>query len=746
MKNINVKNKLGIRFVSVATVMTLLAGSICACGKTDAQEVEESVNDTEEIQAVMEQQAGIASSASSVDKEEVVYIIADANGNTNRVIVSDWLKNSNGDNKIFDTTNLTDIENVSGDENYSLDEDGNIIWDAAGNDIHYQGTTDAALPVDVAITYFLDGKEIAPEDLAGQSGEVKIRFDYTNNETVKATIDGNETDIYVPFTMMSGAMLDGDHFSNIEVTNGRVITTGGNVIVVGMAFPGLYDSLDIDGLKDKLDKDTDSSKLDEVAIPDYVEITATAKDFKMNQTMTMAFSDVLSSLQLDSDIQLGLDSANISDSVNELSDGANQLADGSQELNDGSAKLRDGAKTLSEKSVELDDGAKKLNDGAGDLLAGANQLNEGASELANGIGQVDEGVAQLVNGAGELDAGAGALKDGADRLAAGTASLANQVPALDAGAGALLEGSNQLGAGLGQLQDGVNTLDAYMGQISAGLSQSASSVDVNAIDAGIAQVESYITAYSSKAADCMNNGDMDGYADYATMVGILQSYKSTLEASKSSAASIQSLSENVGAISSSVHSLATESVPALVNGNASITAGLGDLKAGTAAVVDGANKLNDGAGSLANGAGSLRDGTSKLSSGVGTLKDGTSQLVNGANTLTNGTGELAAGAKTLKDGTNELQDGTEQFVDGTAQLYDGTISLNDGTKDLMEGMFQFKEEGVDKLTDLFGENVTSVIDRLQAIMDAGHDYSIFSDSQSDASSSVKFIYKTEPVK
>ena len=751
MKNMTLKSRIGIKFISVATAMTIAMSCLAGCGKTDeisdyvtVESAEE--DDTNQIQAVMEQQAGINGSVGGIDKEEVVYVLADANGNTNKVIVSNWLKNAEGESKITDSADLSDIENVSGDENYKYDESGNIVWDAEGNDIHYQGTTDAKLPVDVCVTYYLDGEEISPDELVGKSGQVSIRFDYTNNELIESNIGGADENIYVPFTMMSGAVLDNEHFSNIEVTNGRVITSGGSNIVIGMAFPGLYDSLDIENLKDKLADKADERLLDEVSIPDYVEITAYTNDFQMNQTMTMAFSDILSSLNLDSDLKLELDNANISDSINELSDGANQLADGSQELNNGSGQLLEGARTLSEKSLELNDGAKKLNDGADALLDGANQLNAGAGALADGIGQVDDGVSQLVNGAGALDAGAASLKNGAEQLAAGTATLASSAPQLDAGAQALLDGSTQLGAGLSQLQDGVNTLDAYMGQISDGLSASAGSVDVSAIDAGISQVDGYITSYSAKAADCMGAGDMDGYVDYATMVGILQSYKSTLESSKASAEAIQGLSGNVSALSASVHSLATESVPQLVAGNGAITSGLGELKAGTAAAVSGANQLNEGANQLAAGAGSLKDGTGSLASGANTLKDGTSQLVNGAANLKNGTGELAAGAKDLKNGTDTLQDGTEQFVDGTAKLYDGTITLNDGTKELMEGMFQFKEDGVDKLTELFGDNVTSVIDRLSAIMEAGKNYNGFPNAQSDANTTVKFIYKTDAIK
>ena len=147
--------------------------------------------------------------------------------------------------------------------------------------------------------------------------------------------------------MMSGTILDSAHFSNVEVTNGRVITSGSNMIVVGMAFPGLSESLEASGITDKIDDEENLAVITENKIPDYVEITADATDFEMNQTMTMAMSDVLSSLNLDS--ELDIDTSAITDSMDELADGADQLSDGTQALYNGSNELVNGASTFVEK-------------------------------------------------------------------------------------------------------------------------------------------------------------------------------------------------------------------------------------------------------------------------------------------------------------------------------------------------------------------------------------------------------------
>ena len=92
---------------------------------------------------------------------------------------------------------------------------------------------------------YLDGKEIKPEDLAGKSGKVKIRFDYTNNESRTVNIDGKDLGVKVPFLAASVLMLPGDKFKNVKVSGGKVMADQDQSIVIGTAFPGLADSLEL---------------------------------------------------------------------------------------------------------------------------------------------------------------------------------------------------------------------------------------------------------------------------------------------------------------------------------------------------------------------------------------------------------------------------------------------------------------------------------------------------------------------
>ena len=227
--------------------------------------------------------------AATPEKEQTVYVNADQNGNVEKVIVSNWLKNTDKESTLEDNSELNDITNVKGEESYTQGSNGKLVWAADGNDIYYQGETSKELPVSVKMTYFLDGREISAADLAGKSGKVKIRIDYTNNSSRNAKINGKKETIYTPFMMATGMILPTDTFTNVEVTNGKVISDGNNNIVLGIGFPGLYDSLklgDLDSFKDK-------------ESPDYVEITADVEDFSLALTATVATTGTLNELGLD---------------------------------------------------------------------------------------------------------------------------------------------------------------------------------------------------------------------------------------------------------------------------------------------------------------------------------------------------------------------------------------------------------------------------------------------------------------
>lgn len=321
------------------------------------------------------------------DKDESVYLISDANGNVNKTIVVDHLKNKDKKDTLEDASNLSDIENVKGKEKFTQSGD-KLTWQAGGKDIYYQGTATAEPPVTQKVTYYLDGKEISPENLAGKSGKVKIRFDYTNTTSYTETVNGEKQTVSVPFAAVTGLVL-GDGFENIEVTNGKAEVSDSSSVVLGYALPGLKDSL---GIKDK-DLDGD------VNIPEYMEMTADVKNFSMPAAMTFV---VNASDYVSTD---GIDTSDIDDMINDLKDASTQLQDGSKTLAEGTDTLSDGLSTLQSK-------LGTFASGVGTLKSGLKTYTDGVSTLSGGLNKLNSNVPTLSNGITTLNSSAKSLNDG----------------------------------------------------------------------------------------------------------------------------------------------------------------------------------------------------------------------------------------------------------------------------------------------------------------------------------------------
>lgn len=394
-KNRKIKHSLT---TSLAVGMSVMMGAVpvYAAGSTDTQDVY---------------------------KEETVYVNADATGNSDEVTVSDWLKNSGSvSGNLTDESILKEIKNVKGDETFTENGD-QLTWNTAGEDIYYQGTTDKELPVSVKLTYFLDGKEVKPDELKGKSGHLKIQVQYTNNEKKTVTVDGKEEEVYTPFIMMTGMILPNETFSNVTIDNGKVISDGSRNIVVGFGMPGLKDSLDLD------EETTKEAEDKGVTIPENFEMEADVTDFTMSSTFTVVLTDLLDDMDMD----------NIID-VDSLKDSLNELEDAALELVSGSGTLADGASTLADGVSSYTAGADELNAGIQKYLGSNGELNGSVTEYVNGVGKVVKGVKDYTSGTNALANGVTSYVAGEQKIAAGAAQL------------------SQLSKGLEQVQTAVDTL------------------------------------------------------------------------------------------------------------------------------------------------------------------------------------------------------------------------------------------------------------------------------------------------
>ena len=698
---------------------------------------DESENDTDKEENILKQvlKSQTDGEETTVDKEETVYVVADPDGTPNEVIVSDWLKNHSGAATLEDVSDLKDIENVKGDETFTQGTDGSLTWQADGNDIYYQGTTDKELPIDMKMTYYLDGKEISPEDLAGKSGKVTIRMDYTNKEK---TEDG----VYVPFTAVTGMMLN-KNFTNVEVTNGKVVSDGNNQVVVGFAFPGLSESLDLD-----------SKDLEDIEIPDYVEVTADVEDFSLDMTMTFVMSDILQELDVDQDIDL----SGIEDAIDSLSDASNQLVDGSKELADGTGSLVDGVKAYT--------------NGVAALKSGIGAYTDGVSQVKSGVDAYTDGVAQVAGGTKQLADKSGDLKDGITQLVGGAMQIQTYFAGDDGivnGAKKLSDGVNQLDAALNagvteeeavQAEQTVNQMFAKDGETYQEIAQQAagqyktaltgSSELKGKVEDGVSQAMygAYVASYKQLNYDAYKNA------------GILDSLESDAAAFASqmtaaSSSSIQSVSSQLisgiaDGTSSQIGGMAAEA--AKQGAVAGAKSGIASTKSAIAAqieqggLVSGAQTLSAGVQKLYN------EGIEPLAVGMQSLNNSVPELMKGIQTLNNGAATLNDNSVTLKSGVNalnskgsELNAGVATLDNNSGTLNDGAAKLDDGAKKLSDGMIQFDEEGIQKLSDAYHGDVEELLDRVDQVLDAGASYHTFSGLKDDMSGSVKFVIRTEAI-
>ncbi|CUN03340.1 X-X-X-Leu-X-X-Gly heptad repeats [Dorea longicatena] len=345
--------------------------------------------------------AASGTSDSDVYKEETVYVNAKASGKTDKVTVSNWLKNSGSvSGNLEDESILSDIKNVKGDEKYTADGD-KLTWSTDSEDIYYQGTTDKKLPVSVKLKYYLDGKEMKPSELKGKSGHLKITVDYKNNEKKNVSVDGKDTEVYTPFVMMTGMILPNETFSNVTIDNGKIISDGNKNIVVGFGMPGLKDSLNLS-----------SEETDKVTIPESLSIEADVKDFTMSSTYTVALSDLLDDVDMDSIVNVD----DLQNALDDLEDAALQLVSGSDTLADGAGTLADGVNSYTE-------GVDTLNAGIQKYLGSNGELNGSVTEYVNGVNKVVKGVQDYTSGVNTLADGVSSYVDGEKQLAEGASQL-----------------------------------------------------------------------------------------------------------------------------------------------------------------------------------------------------------------------------------------------------------------------------------------------------------------------------------
>ena len=730
------KNRKVRQMLASSMAVVVGAGLIGTCAYEDSIKAHAQEVNVQKLEETAQQALGDSTveEDGNLYKDESVYVKADASGKVNETTVTEWLKNPNN-GKTEDVTELQNVENVKGDETYTTGSEGSVSWKSEGKDIYYQGTTDKELPVDVEITYTLDGKEVAAKDLKGKDGKLEMKVQYTNKSKETVDVSGESVEMYTPFAMVTAMMLPSDEYTNVTIDHGKIVSDGDKNIVVGLGFPGLEENLNLE------------SKDIEIDIPDSFTITADVKNASVGPTMTVASSDVLE--------QFGLDEI---DSFDDLSDSVGELENAAEQLTDGSAKAADGSSALAEGSNTLATGAGTLAAGTSALATGVKTLADGVNTLNSKSGDLTKGVSDLATGVDDYTGGVSALSDGSSKVSAGAEGLKNGletaqkgIEGLAAGVGALKSGfegdKTEENPGANNLANG--TVQA-IGATSTAIDNLAALIKDMAGNQGTVQAQATINGEDGAVQAAVNELIKTGIVTEENREACATVIRTAVNSNISAEAKVTSEKASVDpteAIKAAKTAVGTASTYA-----AGLQTNVGVLYEGTKTVQSGVEDLKKGNSQLAAGAKDLADGTSALASGASTLNDksgllvaGSSKLKEGGNQLATGVGQLAAGASAAVTGAGEVAKGAGALKTGADALADGAGTLADGNKTLADGMEEFKTSGIDKIVDVFGGDIENVTSRIDAMMTLGRNYKSFAGIKEDMAGSTKFIIETEGV-
>ena len=545
--------KKSLRFASAALALTLAAG--CAM-------------------------PAFAAGKSSFSKSETVYAVMNGDGSIKSTTVSEHLYSASGLANVTDKTTLTDIQNTESDAEFTQNGE-ELVWNTEDTDVYYKGNTDKALPIDVKVTYALDGQEAALEDIIGKSGHLTVTVNLKNNETGTVNVNGKDRTIVTPLITAVGVILGGDA-SNVTAEHGMIESAAKSSVAAFVTLPGVKDSLS-GLLPDEVDSIEDY-------LQDTVTVEADVEDFTCPQVMVACATSTAA-----------LGTSNVFDlsSINDLTDGINQLNDAMSQLMNGASQLVDGTSQL-----------------AGGVLA----LLDGANTLNNGAAALDDGLGQLTNGLDTLSANNAALNAGAQQVADGVLASANKTLKEGGLIDEDMTWSNYEAVIDNILTMNDKTLAAGRKKMVRTIWEQAPSFKDSQLDLAL-----YLSATKTNhdleaALKLMQNFDasmLTGALEMVTNADAKNTAKAELKyqvENSQDMADVRALKTSLSQIQFFVSSVNqyTAGVQTAADGAHSAKDGSAQLAAGTKTLYDGVNTLNTGAGQLNDGAGQLNDGLNQF--------------------------------------------------------------------------------------------------------------------------------------
>ena len=653
-------------------------------------------------------------------KDETVYAMLNSDGSVDQEIVSSWLHNDNGIRNIKEQLDLSNVKNVKSDEKPEV-SGKTYTWNADSNDIYYEGTSTKTLPVQVRVTYKLDGKEISGKDLIGKSGKLEIHISLKNTQSKTVNVNGRQTRIH-PFYMGAGVLdLSTDHFSNVKCENGKVLSEGNNTMVAFISVPGLQDTLESCGV----------NGAKELPMQDDITITCEAKDFELGPIMFAMTPEV------------PVDKLKDINSMDDLTKGLDELTNASAQLLNGTSQLSEGTAAFQGKMQELVNGVPTLTNGVSALKNGTQELVSGSTRLYSGLQDLHTGMNQAKKGTAKLNK----ATDGLGTLVSGVDEINTNMQALAKG---LQDGSNELNASLSDemlknLTDGLGNVSAlqamfekdqqHVAQAAADLEAALTSTDVDNAAGKLGETAEYLKkkAFNDKG-EVVDAEAAQALKSLKSADDYLLNYKTQATAS---AVNLQKQLTQLQTDSANLKNLSD-----MAASGAEMLPKLSSFKASLNTASQGAQQLAQGTQQLSEKSSSLLE----LKKGISTLDSSMTTAIGGSSELYKGSQALVSGLQRVDQGAGALQSGSATIGNGAQQLYDASTLLKDKTGELHAGMSKFKTTGIDEMqkqVSLSLDDVTQLLAIKDEIVKEAEQEHTFSGAPKNSESKVKYIYKTE---
>lgn len=587
----------------------------------------------------------------AVHDDETVYVVAAADGSLRDVVVVDWLRiEGDGALDLLDPGAVVSAAALEDDIEPEVTDAG-VGWrlDVDGRrDFFYRAQTERELPISVEAAYFLDGVPVKPEELAGQSGRVRIEVTVTNALRIEksATFPGadgisrtEDVEYWVPMLAPVMIEVDGRRFRGIEADADIVSVTGSTISHTFMTFPQPEQTISIE-------MDGTDIEIEPIVVSVFPKL-AGSPDLSMAEELEDLKEGLDGLTQLSEGHREvlgataeGIDTGRL-EGLTQADEGFRRLAAGAMEVGDGAGGL-----------VALLDGQIAYLDGIiGGLqsrdLSGVTQVPSAIGELAAGVAQVRDGVDGLVTLVGGQISYLDAISSSNAALESRAWALASASP--DATTTALAEGLSAQGLMLAALRDGDSAMGLPYGladtrdslaEISVALTEAASALEGLAVAAQpLEDLPAQFDALEAALVTLRDGGVVQG----RQLPGLV----TTRQGLRGVAAGIDQVGTGIGAAADALAPL--EELPAM----------LGELRSVLLALRDG---------------GTVR----------GTPLPGISTTVEGLGAMSSG----------LAEGIDDLRLGQEQLdlMEQSAAEYDTFLGKPEGATG--EVRFLFKLDGI----------------------------------------------------